>query len=175
MGRNGYLELLKERKHVYSYFKQQMETLAANFGEKVIATPSNQISIAMTLDSFTSSSTTSNKSFTTNSPITSSKSSINVQEPTFIGAMLFNSCTSGIRVVAPGKLQKINGYQFCGYGSHHNSYPHVYLTVAAAIGMTTEDVELTIKRLSKTLMKARKKLGVTTLEKKDIKAVESEN
>ena len=158
MGRNGYTQLLKDRKDVYAHFKRQMSELASKFGEKVIETSSNQISIAMTLDTFRTPPSTSQASLPTDPAESSSTSVDKRQEPTIIGAMLFNSCTSGIRVVAPGKTQKVNGFEFLGFGSHHNAYPHVYLTVAASVGMTIADADLVIKRLSKTLTKASKKL-----------------
>ena len=168
MGRSGYLDLLGNRKIVYDYFKQKLKALAEAHGERVIETPKNQISIAMTLDTFSTDSNPSNTSLDT--PTSSNTSSTqpittepNAEKPprnqSFIGAMLFNSCTSGIRVVVPKKKELINGYDFVGYGSHHNAYPSTYLTVAASIGMTKEEVDLAIKRIDKVLKKARKVLG----------------
>lgn len=165
MGQIGYKKLLKDRKDVYAYFKLKLNALAEAFGERVVETPGNQISMAMTLDTFSHSESASNRS---EAGQASSSQESKVSQPkeapkyeageTFIGSMLFNHCTSGIRVVAKGKVQKINGWSFTGYGSHHNEYPSVYLTVAAAVGMTSEDVDLTISRLEKVLKKASKKL-----------------
>lgn len=168
MGRRGYSELLQNRSTVFSYLHQQLEALAKKYNEKVVCTPKNQISIAMTLNNFkrpidpidqqkqadTSEKTTLELS--NDSPVEK-----RAWEPTFVGAMLFNSCTSGIRVVAHGKKQTINGHSFIGYGSHHDSYPHVYLTLAAAIGMTVQEVDLSISRLSKVLSKAYKKMKIS--------------
>lgn len=165
MGRNGYLALLKERKVVYEYFKEKLQALATTYGEKVVETKFNQISIAMTLDTFksdplpshTESSSEPSTSLNTDSSVASSiKSEKSERNQSFIGAMLFNSCTSGIRVVVPMKKEIISGHEFVGFGSHHNAYPSSYLTVAAAIGMTKEDVDLTIKRINKVLKKASK-------------------
>lgn len=167
MGQSGYSQLLEDRKKVYEYFKSQLKILASSFGEHIVETPGNQISIAMTLDSFSSSSNSSNISSTDQGTVSDAQIADNGPSPstkpdlnqTFIGAMLFNHCTSGIRVVSKGKSQKINGWQFSGYGSHHNEYPSVYLTVAASVGMTCKDVDLTIKRLQKVLKQAHKKLS----------------
>ena len=63
------------------------------------------------------------------------------------------------RVVPQGTTKEINGHVFQGFGSHTNSYPSAYLTAAAAVGMTTEDVDLFIKRLDKTLAKWKAKRG----------------
>lgn len=134
MGHNGYKRLLSERKVIYTYFSEQLNKVASKFNERVLDIHANQISMAMTLDSFSTSI-----------------------DPTQLGAILFNSCTSGIRVIVPKKKGNISGHLFVGFGSHHTDYPHVYLTVAAAIGMTVADVDLTITRLTKVLKKALKK------------------
>lgn len=174
MGRKGYLEILNDRKRVYKYFKEQLSSMASKFGEKVIETPSNQISIAMTLDTLAAPSTAATGPDTSTSAPSATKSEDKSREPTMIGAMLFNSCTSGIRVVAPGKVQKVNGHRFLGYGSHHNTYPHIYLTVAAAVGMSIENVDLTIKRLAKTLTKASKRLKDNGTKESSTEAERSE-
>ena len=57
------------------------------------------------------------------------------------------------RVVVPGSVKDINGHVFEGWGSHTNAYPCGYLTAAAAIGMTREDVDTFLKRLDKCLTK----------------------
>lgn len=168
MGRTGYLDLLKNRKLVYDYFKQRLKALAEAYGERIVETSKNQISIAMTLDTFStdsdhshpsSSVASSSKEASSSLPNTELKAEKSQKNQTFIGAMLFNSCTSGIRVVVPKKKERINGYDFVGFGSHHAAYPSTYLTVAAAIGMTKDDVDLAIKRIDKVLKKARKVLG----------------
>ena len=57
------------------------------------------------------------------------------------------------RVVPKGSTKTIGGYAFSGYGSHSNQYPTGYLTAAAAVGITKEDVDLFTKRLDKVLAK----------------------
>ena len=49
MGSNGYTELLRKRKENYQYLKTRMTGLAVKFGEHVIETPGNQISIGESL------------------------------------------------------------------------------------------------------------------------------
>ena len=46
---------------------------------------------------------------------------------------------------------------FTNWGSHHNSYPTAYFTVAAAIGMKREEVDVFLERLDKVFVKFRKK------------------
>ena len=61
------------------------------------------------------------------------------------------------RVVPPNASKDINGYQFIGWGAHTNEYPCAYLTAAAALGMTRDDVDTFLKRLDKCLCKFSKK------------------
>ena len=65
----------------------------------------------------------------------------------------FFSPISLFRVVAPGKNNTVSGIQFINYGSHSNEYPCAYMTAAAAIGMTKNDVDLFITRLDKVMTK----------------------
>ena len=64
-----------------------------------------------------------------------------------LGSMLFKRGVSGTRVVAQGKVQSIAGHAFQGYGAHCDCYPHTYLTFAAALGTTKQDVDDFLKRL----------------------------
>jgi len=69
------------------------------------------------------------------------------QSLSMLGAMLFKRGVSGTRVIAQGKTQSIAGHSFQGYGAHHDSYPHTYLTFAAALGTTKQDVDEFLRRL----------------------------
>ena len=46
---------------------------------------------------------------------------------------------------------------FTNWGSHSDSYPTAYFTVAAAIGMKREEVDLFLARLDKVFVKFKKK------------------
>eukprot|EP01112_Ceratiomyxa_fruticulosa_P018536 TRINITY_DN5938_c0_g4_i1.p1 TRINITY_DN5938_c0_g4~~TRINITY_DN5938_c0_g4_i1.p1 ORF type:complete len:542 (+),score=105.76 TRINITY_DN5938_c0_g4_i1:162-1787(+) len=180
MGRTGYQTILTERKNLFSYLKESLETLAHKFGERVLVTPHNPISIAMTLNVS------------------------NFPNPTFLGSMLFSRGISGVRVVDPrisepiknnntnigeemgelkikeedrqtvkqlpekqqekqkGKQKEkhsssnsgkkvVGGIEFSSYGSHYNGYPTPYLTAACAIGMTKKEVDKFILRLAETI------------------------
>lgn len=54
------------------------------------------------------------------------------------------------RVVTPHDTKTIGRYTFTGWGAHHNSYPTSYLTAAAAVGTTKQDIDQFLKRLEKT-------------------------
>lgn len=60
------------------------------------------------------------------------------------------------RVVPLGAEQTVSGHLFRGFMSHHESYPCPYLNAASAIGITREDVALSIKRLDKCLRSLKK-------------------
>ena len=61
------------------------------------------------------------------------------------------------RVVIPNKRVTIGPHTFSSWGSHTDSPPSAYLTAAAAIGMTKDEVTTFLRRLDKTLAKFRRK------------------
>ncbi|XP_055338380.1 O-phosphoseryl-tRNA(Sec) selenium transferase-like isoform X2 [Paramacrobiotus metropolitanus] len=127
MGISGYKKLLAERKEMFSYLKERLKTFAENFGERLLHTPNNQISLGMTL------------------------STLETKKCTLLGAMLFTRNVSGARVLVPDSVQKIEGYEFVGFGAHYQNYPAPYLTLAAAIGLRKEEIDLVLHRLEKCL------------------------
>ena len=142
LGRTGYRALLAQRKAVYAHLKMQLSTLASAHGERLLDTPGNPISMAMTLGTFVEGL------------------KAHGQSVTYIGSMLFSRGISGARVVAPGVEKEICGFTFTGYGSHTNAYPKPYITAAAAIGMTIQEVDICIQRLDRALQEVRKRYGV---------------
>jgi O-phosphoseryl-tRNA(Sec) selenium transferase, SepSecS len=66
---------------------------------------------------------------------------------TQLGAMLWQRRVSGVRVVARGASQTVAGVHFEGYGSSCSKYCHHYMTAAAAIGATEEDVDGFVAKL----------------------------
>lgn len=135
LGSNGYKKLLKERKEMFSYLSNQLKKLSEAFSERLLQTPRNPISLAMTLKT------------------------LDVHHDaavTQLGSMLFTRQVSGARVVPLGCVQTVSGHTFRGFMSHTNDYPCAYLNAAAAIGIKTQDVDLFIKRLDKCLKTVRK-------------------
>ena len=51
----------------------------------------------------------------------------------------------------------VAGIEFSGYGAHTDHYPHVYVTVAAALGTTRGDVDALLPRLRACFKDYRKK------------------
>ena len=134
MGQQTLARLLKERKQNFSYLKKRLCDVLPEYGERVLETKNNKISIAVTLTSL------NNKFFRPNN--------INA---TFFGSYLFSRRVSGVRVVnsSDEKLSPpIGESRFLNYGSHSDCYPHLpYFTCAAAIGQTQEEIDVFILRM----------------------------
>lgn len=136
LGGRGYKELCSQRKENYSYLRARLEEVAGRHGERVLSTPNNPISIAVSL------------------------SSLPVEQQvdwTEFGSMLFIKHVSGTRVVVPQTEKVIGAHTFSHWGSHYDGYPCPYFTAAAAIGMRREEVDLFVKRLDKVFAKFKRK------------------
>lgn len=53
LGKTGYTQLLTQRKTLFQYFHQCLEKFAIAIGERVLKTPGNDISLGITLSTFT--------------------------------------------------------------------------------------------------------------------------
>nr|KAF6388793.1 Sep (O-phosphoserine) tRNA:Sec (selenocysteine) tRNA synthase [Myotis myotis] len=120
---------------MFSYLSIQLKKLAEAYDERLLHTPHNPISLAMTLKTLDEHRD---------------------KAVTQLGSMLFTRQVSGARVVPLGAVQTVSGYAFRGFMSHTNDYPCAYLNAASAIGMKTQDVDLFIKRLDKCFKIVRK-------------------
>uniref|UniRef100_A0A8C9VVT9 O-phosphoseryl-tRNA(Sec) selenium transferase n=1 Tax=Scleropages formosus TaxID=113540 RepID=A0A8C9VVT9_SCLFO len=139
LGASGYRKLLKERKEMYTYLAEELKKLAEAHGERLLHTPHNPISLAMSLGSFQARYP---------------------EAVTQLGSMLFTRQVSGARVVPLGNEQVVGGHTFKGFMSHSEMYPCPYLNAASAIGITRADVTLCIRRLDKCLRSLKKEAGV---------------
>ncbi|XP_051571396.1 O-phosphoseryl-tRNA(Sec) selenium transferase isoform X2 [Myxocyprinus asiaticus] len=138
LGASGYKKLLSERKELYSHLAQEVKALAERHGERLLHTPHNPISLAMSLNCLQTRSD---------------------QAVTQLGSMLFTRQVSGARVVPLGVEQTVSGHTFRGFMSHSDAYPCPYLNAASAIGITKEDISLCMKRLDKCLKSLRKEVS----------------
>ncbi|XP_005392099.1 PREDICTED: O-phosphoseryl-tRNA(Sec) selenium transferase isoform X3 [Chinchilla lanigera] len=123
------------QQEMFSYLSNQLKKLSEANYERLLQTPHNPISLALTLKT------------------------LDVHHDkgvTQLGAMLFTRHVSGTTVVPLGLVQTVSGHTFRGFMSHTNAYPCAYLNAAATIGMKTQDVDLFIKRLDKCLKTIRK-------------------
>lgn len=129
MGQENLKRLVKERKENYDYLKQHLSKLLETYGERILSTKNNKISMACTL------TTLNTKVFTPHG-----------LSPTFFGSYLFSRRVSGIRVVAQtAASSKINTETFKNYGSHSEAYPNLpYFTAAASIGQSKREIDVFI-------------------------------
>ena len=72
---------------------------------------------------------------------------------TRLGSMLFTRGVSGTRVVTGVALKAVEGVEFRGWGGQNEQCTLPYLTAAAAIGVTEQDIERFLARLDKVLGK----------------------
>lgn len=132
-GKSGWVGELKKRMDTKEYLIQRLSEVSATLSERPIIVPSNDISFGLTLDTFG-------------------------QDATFLGSMLFQRCASGARVLCPDTgTRNVGGIQFRNFGQNHDEYPHRYMTVAAAIGTRTQDVDEFFSRLLTCAKQCRKK------------------
>nr|XP_010336472.2 O-phosphoseryl-tRNA(Sec) selenium transferase isoform X2 [Saimiri boliviensis boliviensis] len=123
------------QQEMFSYLSNQIKKLSEAYNERLLHTPHNPISLAVTLKTLDKH---------------------HDKAVTQLGSMLFTRQVSGARVVPLGSLQTVSGYTFRGFMSHTNNYPCAYLNAASAIGMKMQDVDLFIKRLDSCLKTIRK-------------------
>lgn len=147
LGVCGYKKYLSERKEIYSFLAEQLKSLASAHGERLLHTPHNPISLAMSLDGLQANSD---------------------KAVTQLGSMLFTRQVSGARVIPLGKEQTVSGHTFRGFMSHSESYPCPYLNAASSVGITREDVTVCIKRLDKCLKTLKKEGGAVSSSDQEV-------
>uniref|UniRef100_A0AC34QPS5 O-phosphoseryl-tRNA(Sec) selenium transferase n=1 Tax=Panagrolaimus sp. JU765 TaxID=591449 RepID=A0AC34QPS5_9BILA len=139
--KNGLLKIMEERKAVNECLLRKMMILAKEFGENTWQSTGNEISIAMSLKNLSSA------------------------EQKHFGGILYSKYkVTGARVVSSTTdVSTIAGYEFINFGSHTNFQHDGYLTVASGVGMTFDEIDKLIDRLSEILTEMRnisKKSGV---------------
>lgn len=91
LGKSGYMEYRTKRKTCFEYLRSKMAEFAAAHDESLLLTKGNPISIAMSLNTFSSSTNLSQ-----------------------FGSMLYTRGVSGVRVVTTSESKSIDGYSFNG-------------------------------------------------------------
>lgn len=134
-GQQGWERVLADREELYTYAREQLDYVASELGEKVLNTPDNPISLALTLTRLhpAGEDCLGNQA--------------GARHVSFLGSMLFKRSVSGTRVVARGVTKQVAGIDFEGFGAHCNAYPHDYLTVAAAVGTNKQEILSFIAKL----------------------------
>lgn len=75
-----------------------------------------------------------------------------------LGSMLFIRGVSGARViVTSGNSKEVAARPFLNWSAHCDKYPHSYLTIAAAIGGSKDDVDKCIIKIVDCIAELRRK------------------
>ena len=144
MGLSGYKGLLQQRQNMLEHFQKRLSEVAEKYGEKTMQCPANTISFGVTLDHLVAPKSDPDQSEGDYLQAIS-------KDVSYFGAMLFQRCVSGTRVVPRGQSKNMSGEEFIGFGSSHHAYPYAYMTAACAIGLTKEEADEFFTRLDKTL------------------------
>ena len=194
VGQKRYRTLLDDRVRCFEYLQQQLTSVAERYGERLLHTPDNEISCAISLcrlgeqsraaprtnqpivpngplepqtqstpistaaaiDHATDSSTpTAVRQSPTMQPISpvasNSAASVSTSEDTrastAFGAALFRKCVSGTRVVHPATVARFGAPELRGFGASFSEFPHAYMTAAAALGVTRDEIDVFARRL----------------------------
>ena len=147
MGVHGYQQLLQERSRLVPIVREGLEKFAAKFGQRVLLTPRNSISIGVSLEA----------------------SGLSEKDLSFFGSMLFQRNVSGCRVVTKSyKQTNISGVVFSAWGAHSAEYPCSYFTVACSIGLVESEVILFLSRLDSCYVKFLKRLSSAEVKKPSV-------
>jgi O-phospho-L-seryl-tRNASec:L-selenocysteinyl-tRNA synthase len=133
MGKNGLIDLIQKRKNLFHIFYDKLSQWAKDNDESVLSSKQfSPISIAISLKHLPN------------------------ERLTELGSMLFTRRISGARVIKLGTKQKIDTYEFMNYGAHSSNIQYSYLTVAAAIGIEENDIDIFMKKFDNVYQKLRR-------------------
>jgi O-phospho-L-seryl-tRNASec:L-selenocysteinyl-tRNA synthase len=150
MGVKGLHALLAQRRAAFAALQAALAAEAAAVGERVLRTPHNPISLAMTLAGLVGGS--SGAGGGEGGGAAAAATAAAAARASYLGSMLFSRAVSGTRVVTGVKAAAIDGHAFRGYGAQCGAYPFApYVTAAAAVGMEVGDVAVFAERLRRTL------------------------
>jgi O-phospho-L-seryl-tRNASec:L-selenocysteinyl-tRNA synthase len=141
MGETSWRGLQAERLRLLPIFIDGLQRVALEFGERVLVSPCNSISVGVTL---------SQSLLRNDSPETAQKAA------QYIGSMLFKRSVSGSRVIVPSASSMIGEYAFPGWGSNVIGYHSVYMTAACAIGLQEHEIHTFLTKLTKVFTSVRK-------------------
>ena len=159
MGRTGLQTLVRERLRLLPVLIDGLGRLAAKHGERLLLSPTNSISIALSLSTLHSELLTMSKHAASSDEARAASVS---KDLSFLGAMLFQRGISGTRVIPLGATKTMGADTFSGWGSSAMGFAHPYLTAACALGLTEAEVGLFLQRLDKALVDFRKKRGLAS-------------
>jgi len=126
LGKDGWLKLFEEREANFLLLKSGFREIAAVYGERLLETPLNDVSLAITLNQWGEQKLAKE-----------------------IGSALWKRMVSGTRVVVPRIGCEIQcGIDFeGGFGCHTDQYHSCYLTAAASFGIQKHEITQFLSRL----------------------------
>lgn len=152
LGADGWDALLAEREHNFRALVEQVGRVAEAHGERVLSTPANPISRAITLRGcLRRGSGGGGSGASPGEGAADGAADASAEQLTAFGSRLFSRLVSGARVVVPSGAKTIEGVHFQGFGAHCADYPTPYFTVASAVGQRRAEIELFAKRLDAVL------------------------
>ena len=125
LGVSGYVSLRNQRKRLIDRFSETMGKVAEKYGGRLLLTPRNRISFAVTLPG----------------------KDLDDRKITEFGSMLFSRGVSGSRVVSCKAEKTVADIHFNGYGASFTGYPNGYCALACAIGIQEDDIDILASRL----------------------------
>jgi len=146
MGLDGYRRLLERRKTLVVRFRNRLEEVATQYGERVLSCPRNTISFGVTLDTLAADVAVPPPEDGGAEDVDRARDE-KAEATSLFGSMLFTRCVSGTRVVPRYRSKTMGGWTFEGFGSSTDGYPHAYLTAACAVGLAGEEMEEFFDRL----------------------------
>lgn len=102
LGRSGYARLQRERKELFADCRRQLEAVALKHGERLLHTPSNAISLGVSLQRVAARCAGG----------ADAAGGADTPPVTFLGAALFGRCVSGTRVVDPAERKAVGPLSF---------------------------------------------------------------
>lgn len=135
MGKHKYLSLIKERKEAFVYLHEKLEQIASKYEERLLLNQKNPISCGITLKN-----------------VVPGKVSL-------VGSMLYKRGVSGSRVVTCDEVKTVANFEFENWGSHSSQHIGVgYITAAATLGLTKEEVDTFVEKLDTVLTSLRNEI-----------------
>lgn len=145
LGKLGFQNLIRKRKEMFKYLKDELGKIASKYGERVLETKNNTISVAMTLTTLCYDG--------------------DYEEVSVLGSMLFLRNVSGARCITGMEHKVIASHHFDSWGAHSIQAAFPYMTAAASIGIERSDIDNFVKKLDDVLGKLKRNVDHNALSK----------
>ncbi|CAI2732700.1 unnamed protein product [Schistosoma spindalis] len=154
LGNKGWNDLIQQQSICFKRLHNGLKQLSEKFNLKLLDTPLNPISLALSIENLLPKIVTMQKIKNKNNIIEDNQKSEIFHQLTQIGANLFTKGCSGVRVILPSSMQnsiKLDLYEFYGFNSHSSTSRIPYINAASSIGQHQYEIDIFIKKLDKVL------------------------